>query len=64
MTKIKRNTTAWGSNVEQLILEVLKPYYIPIAFGMPAGHEPDNCALIFGRKITLNVTADDTQITF
>jgi muramoyltetrapeptide carboxypeptidase len=64
MTKIKRNTTAWGSNVEQLILEVLKPYDIPIAFGMPAGHEPDNRALIFGRKITLNVTADDTQITF
>ena len=64
MTKIKPNSTAWGSSVEQLILEVLKPYDIPVAFGMPAGHELDNRALIFGRKITLTVTANDTQITF
>ena len=28
------------------------------------GHELDNRALIFGRKITLTVTANDTQITF
>jgi muramoyltetrapeptide carboxypeptidase len=64
MTKIKSNTTAWGSSVEKLILNILEPYDIPIAFGIPAGHELDNRALIFGRYITLKVTSKETQITF
>lgn len=64
MSQIKSNTTSWGSSTEQLILEVLKPYNIPIAFGFPGGHEPKNLALIFGRNITLNITNTSTEITF
>lgn len=64
MTKIKTNTTRWGTSVEELILEVLEPYDFPIAFGVTAGHELDNRALIFGRHISLNVSTDETQITF
>ena len=49
---IKNNTTKWGSSVEQLILDAL-PKDIPILFDFPAGHEPDNRAMIFGRKIKM-----------
>ncbi len=51
---IKKNTTKWGSTVEQLILDAL-PKDIPILFDFPAGHEPDNRAMIFGRKIKMTV---------
>ncbi len=51
---IKNNTTKWGSSVEQLILDAL-PKDIPILFDFPAGHEPDNRAMIFARKIKRTV---------
>ena len=60
MTKVKKNTTAWGSSIEQLILDVL-PKDIPVLFDFPAGHELDNRALIFGRKIELTVGSDGQQ---
>ncbi|MEO8772866.1 MAG: LD-carboxypeptidase, partial [Gelidibacter sp.] len=37
-SKMRVNTTPWGSNVEQLILDALSDYDFPIAFKMPAGH--------------------------
>ena len=65
MTKVKKNTTAWGSSIEQLILDVL-PKDIPVLFDFPAGHESDNRALIFGRKVTLivNNAGQQSLITF
>ena len=59
---IKKNTTKWGSTVEQLILDAL-PKDIPILFDFPAGHEPDNRAMIFGRKIKLTVNKGDQLST-
>ncbi|WP_239776718.1 S66 peptidase family protein [Tenacibaculum finnmarkense] len=52
MTKVKKNSTPWGSAIEQLILEVI-PKEIPVVFNFPAGHEPDNRALIMGRDVTV-----------
>ncbi|WP_339659348.1 LD-carboxypeptidase [uncultured Polaribacter sp.] len=52
MSKIKVNSTNWGSSIEQLILDVL-PKETPVLFNFPAGHESDNRALIFGRKVQL-----------
>ncbi|WP_203256525.1 S66 peptidase family protein [Hyunsoonleella ulvae] len=64
MTKIKRNTTPWGSSIEQLILDVLSEYKFPIAFNMKAGHEKDNRALILGKTITLEVKKTSSIISF
>ncbi|MBU2949800.1 LD-carboxypeptidase [Tamlana agarivorans] len=64
MTKIKKNTTPWGSSIEQLILDVLADYDFPVAFNMHAGHAKDNRALIFGDHITLKVTKDSSSIVF
>ena len=64
MSKMRKNTTLWGASVEQLILDALSEYDFPIAFNMPAGHEKDNRALIFGKTITLNVSKDGTNLIY
>ncbi|MFH6767447.1 LD-carboxypeptidase [Gaetbulibacter aquiaggeris] len=64
MTKLRKNTTHWGSSVEQLILDALSDYHFPVAFNMPAGHEKDNRAMILGRTIHLNVSKEQSIIVF
>jgi len=63
MTKVKPNTTVWGSSIEHLILEVV-PKDIPVLFDFPAGHEADNRALIFGRQVELSVGRDQSVLKF
>ena len=64
MSRIRKNTTLWGTSVEQLILDVLKDYSFPIAFNMPAGHEKDNRALVLGSQIELKVSSKKVSINF
>ncbi|KJD31918.1 peptidase S66 [Tamlana sedimentorum] len=64
MSKMRKNTTPWGSSIEQLILDALAEYNFPIAFNMPAGHEKDNRALILGRSVDLNVDISNSSIIF
>ena len=64
MTKMRTNTTLWGTSIQQLILDALADYNFPIAFNMPAGHEKDNRALILGRNIELIVEKDKSKVTF
>ena len=64
MSKIRSNTTKWGSSVEQLILDALAEYDFPIAFNMPAGHEKDNRALVLGAKIKLEVEKNSSKVRY
>lgn len=64
MSKMRKNTTPWGTSVEQLILDALAVYDFPIAFGMPAGHEKDNRAMILGQTIKLKVSKDKSTVVF
>ncbi|WP_411893837.1 S66 peptidase family protein [Winogradskyella sp. A2] len=64
MSKLRKNTTLWGTSIEELIVDALSEYNFPIAFNMPAGHEKDNRALILGRTITLSSKKDKSSITF
>ena len=59
MSLIKKNSTKWGSTIKQLILAAI-PADIPVIFNFPAGHEPDNRALIFGRNITIKTDVKNT----
>ena len=63
MTKIRKNTTPWGSAIEQLVLDVV-PNNIPVLFDFPAGHEPDNRALIMGRTIQMKVGNSQSSVKF
>ncbi len=63
MTKVKKNTTPWGSSIEQLVLDIV-PDDIPVLFNFPAGHEPDNRALIMGRNVQLSINKDKSEVEF
>ncbi len=64
MSRMRKNTTPWGASVEQLILDALSDYDFPIAFGMPAGHEKDNRAMVLGQTIKLEVQKDKSTMVF
>ena len=63
ISSIKKNSTKWGSSIEQLILNVV-PKNIPVLFDFPAGHKADNRALIFGRKVKLSVGSKQSSVVF
>ena len=63
MSSIKKNSTKWGSSIEQLILDVV-PEDIPVLFNFPAGHEADNRALIFGRNVALEIDMENYSLVF
>ena len=64
MSKMRKNTTPWGTSIEQLILDVLAECDFPILFDFPAGHEKDNRALILGRTVELVVKKDISVVEF
>lgn len=64
ISRMRKNTTAWGTSVEQLILDVLEECDFPVLFGFPAGHEKDNRALILGRTVEMEVGKDKALVKF
>ena len=64
MTKMRDNDIPWGHDALESIQDITKEYNIPICFNFPAGHIKDNRALVFGKQVTLDVTAAGTKITF
>lgn len=64
MTKMNDNDIPWGHDALEIIKDITKDYDIPICFNFPAGHMTDNRALVFGKEITLEVTAQGTKVTF
>ncbi len=64
ISKVRKNTTAWGVPVQQLILDALAEYDFPIVFNMPVGHERDNRAMILGRSVLMKVGKNQSSIKF
>jgi len=60
-TELKDNEIPFGQTAEEIIFEVVKEYHYPVCFGFPAGHIPNNQALIFGK--TLNLAVQKQYIT-
>jgi muramoyltetrapeptide carboxypeptidase len=63
MTDMKDTAIPFGKSLEEIIVEHIKPYNIPLVFNFPAGHINDNRALVFGKKITLEVK-DEVSISY
>lgn len=64
MTKMKDNDIPWGKDALEIIEDVTKEYNIPVIYNFPAGHIRDNRALIFGSKVTLEVTEKGSKLIF
>jgi len=56
MSEMRDNEIPYGKTAEEIIREAVEPYDYPVLFGFPAGHIPNNFPLIFGRKVTMNVS--------
>jgi muramoyltetrapeptide carboxypeptidase len=63
ISAIKKNSTKWGSSIEQLILAVV-PEDVPVFFDFPAGHEADNRTIIFGRNVQLIKAGENFSLVF
>ncbi|WP_196885603.1 LD-carboxypeptidase [Aureivirga sp. CE67] len=64
VSRVRKNNPEFGNNLEQIILEIVEKYNIPVCFDFPAGHEPDNRAIFMGRTIDMNVTKQNVKIQF
>ena len=63
-TEIKDNDIPFGQTIEQIIMEVVGKYTYPVCFDFPAGHVPDNRALVLGKKIQLSVSNKNVTISY
>ncbi len=53
LTDMHDNAVPFGKTAEQIIREAVEGYQFPVAFNFPAGHIPDNRAIIMGGVVEL-----------
>ncbi len=63
-THMKESSVAFGHSLPDIIREVSQAGRYPVAFDFPAGHQPDNCALIFGRTACLEVREQSVNLGY
>lgn len=63
MSDMKDNATPWGKNAYEIIAEHCAELGIPLAFGLPVGHEIPNLALKIGGVYKLSVEASGTTLS-
>ncbi|NOW94556.1 LD-carboxypeptidase [Mucilaginibacter sp. SG564] len=61
---MKDNDIPFGQTVPEIVMNIVQEYDYPVCFDFPAGHIPDNCSLIFGRKVQLSVQGQDVGLQF
>jgi muramoyltetrapeptide carboxypeptidase len=62
MTDMNDNDTPFGKTAEEIIHEIITPYQIPVCFQFPAGHLPDNQALVLGLEAQLTIANDSVVL--
>lgn len=63
MSDMRDNTIPWGHSAYDTVVEVMKDYDIPVAFGFPAGHQEPNLAMTMGATVELKVNEDGISLT-
>lgn len=61
MTDMKDNAIPFGKSAEEIILDAVKEYDYPVAFGISSGHIEHNEPLVMGRKMKL-VVGEQTNL--
>ncbi|MCA0430822.1 MAG: LD-carboxypeptidase [Bacteroidetes bacterium] len=64
MTEMKDNNVPFGKTAEEIIFDAVKEYNYPVCFNFPAGHIDKNYALIFGKKVELNITNKKIELIY
>lgn len=55
LTQIHDNPDPFGKSVEQAIFDVVAEYDYPVCFGFPAGHQPENRAILLGKEARITI---------
>jgi muramoyltetrapeptide carboxypeptidase len=63
MSKMNDNAIPFGQSANAIIASAVKEFPYPVCFDFPAGHIPQNLALILGRKVKLSI-AKETELSF
>ncbi len=63
-TDMKDNNDPYGQNALEIIKEAVSGYNYPVLFNFPAGHSHLNQPLIFGKRVSLNITENNCHLTF
>ena len=58
LTQIHDNPDPFGQTAEEVIADTVKDYGYPLCFGFPAGHFPDNRAMVLGQKVLIRVSLE------
>lgn len=53
-----------GENIYQIIANAVAEYDFPVSFGLSSGHVDENFPLLMGSNITLEVTEEESEISF
>ena len=64
MTEMHDNEVPFGRTAEEIVIDIMKDYNIPVAFNFPAGHINPNMALILGRHVKLQINDSQSTLTF
>lgn len=64
LTGLKESPVSYAMNAGDIIMDAVKDYDYPVAFGFPAGHIPDNRAFYCGAEVKLEVTGRDASLKF
>ena len=64
MSDMNDNTIPYGESAIDIICATVSKYTFPVAFNFPAGHIPDNRALILGADIELNVNPKGSTLAY
>jgi muramoyltetrapeptide carboxypeptidase len=62
-TDSKETNTPFGQTTCEIILDKVKEYGYPVAFGFPAGHQPENYTLKMGVVHTLDIATRTCELT-
>lgn len=63
LTDIHDNPDPFGKPVEQAIFDVVKDYDYPVCFDFPAGHQPENRAIVFGKEATVSIQPEKVRFS-
>ena len=61
---LRENTTPFGKNIKEIILDAVKEFNFPVLFDFPAGHEELNMPIILGRDIIMDINNSQSTIEF
>ncbi len=63
-TELKDNEIPFGFTVANMVMDLVSEFSYPVCFDFPAGHIPDNHAIIFGKNLYLSVYDNHATATY